>query len=262
MKHRAAKKCDRTAKIWRSPQPLRRFVILGLLISICLLVTLLRVPIAAAQESKLEALATLSASQSHPLPFTLAQWQDPQNSGDYFSQVKLTEVGYLVWSQFPIKVYIETAKELNQVWLEPVLKAVQEWNNYLPLQVVESKAADIRILPKVPPLQTANFLRARSAQTRYDLYINNSSKSSAILSHYCTIFLNPHQTSQYIQAAARHELGHALGIWGHSPVASDALYFSQVSDLVTISGRDINTLKRVYQQPTRLGWQVAVNSRF
>ncbi len=82
------------------------------------------------------------------------------------------------------------------------------------------------------------------------------------MSHYCTIFLNPHQTSKYIQAAARHELGHALGIWGHSPVASDALYFSQVSDLVTISGRDINTLKRVYQQPTRLGWQVAVNSRF
>lgn len=258
MKHHAAKKCDRTTKIWRSPQPLRRFVILGLLISTCLSLTLLRVPFAAAQASKL---AILSASQSHPLPFTLAQWQDPQNSGDYFSQVKLTKVGYLVWSQFPIKVYIETAEKLNQVWLEAILKAVQEWNNYLPLQVVESKAADIRILPKVPPLQTNNFLRARSAQTRYDLYINNSSKPSAVLSHYCTIFLNPHQTSKYIQAAARHELGHALGIWGHSPLVSDALYFSQVSDLVTISARDINTLKRVYQQPTRLGWQVAGNSR-
>ena len=133
----------------------------------------------------------------------------------------------------------------------------------MPLQVVkELEAADIRILPKVPPLQTTNFLRARSAQTRYDVYINNSAKSSAILSHYCTILLNPRQTGKYIQAAARHELGHALGIWGHSPVASDALYFSQVSDLVTISARDINTLKRVYQQPTRLGRQVAVSSRF
>lgn len=207
-------------------------------------------------------LATLATSQTHPLPFTLAQWQDPQNSGDYFSFVKLTKVGYLVWSQFPIKVYIEPNNRLNQLWMEPVLKAVQEWNNYLPLQIVEkATAADIRILPKIPPLQTINFLRARSAQTRYDLYINNA-KSSAVLAHYCTILLNPHQPSKYILAAARHELGHALGIWGHSPVASDALYFSQVSDLVTISARDINTLKRVYQQPTRLGWQVAVTSGF
>lgn len=223
-----------------------------------------RAPLSAAQESKLgPKLAILAASQSHPLPSTLAQWQDPQNSGDYFSQIKLTEVGYLVWSQFPIKVYIASDRELNRLWLESVLKAVQEWSNYLPLQVVEkSTAADIRILPKVPPLQTINFLRARSAQTRYDLYINNSAKSAAILAHYCTIWLNPNQTSKYIQAAARHELGHALGIWGHSPVASDALYFSQVSNLVTISPRDINTLKRVYQQPTRLGWQVAANSHF
>lgn len=253
MKQNAAKKCDRTIETWRSPLLQRRFVVLGLLLCTCLSVILFRAPLSTAQESKL-----LATSQSHPLPITLAQWQDPLNSGDYFSEVKLTQVGYLVWSQFPIKVYVEPN---NQLWLEAVLQAVQEWNNYLPLLVVEDlQTADIRILPKVPPLQITSFLRARSAQTRYDLYIN-SSQSAAILSHYCTILLNPYQTSRYIQAAARHELGHALGIWGHSTEASDALYFSQVSNLVTISARDINTLKRVYQQPTRLGWQVAANTQ-
>ncbi|KJH72218.1 peptidase [Aliterella atlantica CENA595] len=235
---------------------------MGLLISTCLLVILIRVPLSTAQEHKLEAkLAILTASQSHPLPFTLAQWQDPQNSGDYFFEVKMTEVGYLVWSQFPIKVYIQPYNQSDRLWIEPVIRAVQEWNYFLPLQVVDNfQTADIRIVPKVPPLQTTNFLRARSAQTRYQLYVN-SSKPAAILSHYCTILLNPRQSSRYIQAAARHELGHALGIWGHSPEATDALYFSQVSDIVPISSRDINTLKRVYQQPTRLGWQVAANSQ-
>lgn len=261
MKHNTAKKCDRTAKR-RSPLLWRRFFVLGLFTIACLLVILIRAPLSTAQDSKLDAkLAILANHRSHPLPFTLAQWQDPQNSGDYFLEVKMTEVGYLIWSQFPIKVYIKPHSQLDRLWLEPVLQAVHEWSYYLPLQVVEDwQTADIRILPQVPPLQTTNLLRARSAQTRYDLYIN-SSKSSAILSHYCTILLNPYQTSKYIQAAARHELGHALGIWGHSSVASDALYFSQVSDLVTISPRDINTLKRIYQQPTRLGWQVAA-SRF
>lgn len=238
------KKCDRTVKTWRSPLLWRRFVVLGLLISTCLIVILIRVPLSTAQEHKLEAkLAILAASQSHPLPFTLAQWQDPQNSGDYFSAIKMTEVGYLVWSQFPLKVYIQPHNQLDRLWIEPVIRAVQEWNYFLPLQVVEDfQSADIRIVPQVPPLQTTNFLRARSAQTRYDLYID-SSKSAAILSHYCTILINPHQTSRYIQAAARHELGHALGIWGHSSEVTDALYFSQVSDLVPISIRDINTLK-------------------
>jgi predicted Zn-dependent protease len=34
------------------------------------------------------------------------------------------------------------------------------------------------------------------------------------------------------------------------------MYFSQVREPPPISARDINTLKRIYQQPTRLGWPV------
>ncbi|WP_250125957.1 hypothetical protein [Chroococcidiopsis sp. CCMEE 29] len=207
--------------------------------------------------------ALRSTAQPHPLPPTLAQWQDPNDSGDYFSEVRQTEVDYLIWSQFPIKVYVEPAKavsttERSQSWVRDILQAVQEWAAYLPLEVVEqAEAADIAIRRIAPPLRTSptgNMPRARSAETRYELYINNAATNPGILSHRCTILLSPNQISQYIQAAARHELGHALGIWGHSPVATDALYFSQVRHPLPISPRDINTLKRVYEQPTRLGW--------
>lgn len=202
----------------------------------------------------------------HPLPPSLDTWQDSASSGDYFSQVKSTAVGSLVWSQFPVQVYIEPANDNNkdqvQRWVKVVSLAVQEWSAYLPLKVVEqSEAADIAIVQSISPLQvssTGNLQRVRAAETSYKLYVNNKD-ASAVLSHRCTIKLNPHQTDLYLQASARHELGHALGIWGHSLVATDVMYFSQVRNPPPISSRDLNTLKRVYEQPTRLGWSLNIH---
>ena len=200
-----------------------------------------------------------SLPKSHPLPPTLTQWQDKTNSGDYFSQVTPTQVGYLVWSQFPVQVYVEPPSSVSgkqaETWVNAILQAVQEWSAYLPLAVVEKpEVADITIVRKAPPLQTSpdnKIPRARSAQTTYVTYIKNN-----VLLHRFTILLSPSQTGQYLIASARHEFGHALGIWGHSPLQSDALYFSQVRNPPPISARDVNTLKRVYEQPSTLGWSL------
>lgn len=202
-----------------------------------------------------------TAQKPHPLPSTLAQWQDNSNSGDYFSQVTTTEVGYLVWSKFPVKVHIKQPQTINkeqaQAWINSVLQTVQEWNNYLPLVVVEQpEIADITIERKTPPLEFSRenkISRARSALTRYELYTSNN-----VLLHRFTILLSPTQTGDYLLAASRHELGHALGIWGHSSLQTDALYFSQVRNPPPISPRDVNTLKQVYQQPTSLGWALEI----
>ncbi|MEA5594866.1 peptidase [Rivularia sp. UHCC 0363] len=196
--------------------------------------------------------------KAHPLPSTLARSQHDTNSGDYFAEIKPTKYGYLIWSQFPVKVYLETpqgnSSNQAQQWVNTVSKTVEEWNSYLPLTIVKNpEVADINIVRKSPPLQFtpgSKIPRARSALTSYEIYTKENT-----LYHRFTILLSPTQTGKYLLAAARHELGHALGIWGHSKDQGDALYFSQVSDPPMVSSRDVNTLKKIYQQPTSLGWE-------
>ncbi len=195
----------------------------------------------------------------HPLPPSLAQWEDRDNSGDYFDRIQPVKVGYLIWSDFPVKIYVEMPRNEDKggkVWFNGVVEAVKEWGVYLPLQVVETgEMADIKVLYKIPPLRVSagNGIRARSAETRWSLYNKKLVTGKVILSHRFTILLSPNQIPIYTKASARHEIGHALGIWGHSPLPTDALYFSQVRNPPGISARDINTLKKIYQQPTQLG---------
>lgn len=222
----------------------------------------------------------LPPAQVHPLPALLQQWQDPQQQGDYFDQVQATSVGHLIWSQFPVQVYIDPplepdgnstwAIQQSQNWHQAVQQAVQEWGQYLPLQVAEQiETADIvvrRIRPALrflPPGGSGSgqlpMPRARAAETRFEFYrqslpIGTNSPNRQVLAHRMIIQIRPDQAALSTLATARHELGHALGIWGHSDSPNDALYVSQVGQPPLISGRDINTLKRVYEQPTRLGW--------
>jgi predicted Zn-dependent protease len=271
-------------------------------------------------------LAKLPPLRSHLLPPSLANWKDAKSSGDYFDQVKRLPVGYLVWSKFPVTVYIQPlgaeeaatpfTTQRAKDWIDAVSKAVQEWNLYLPLKVVEQSAgADITVWRSPPPLRlepasaertgamregrpTLSLSRARSAETRFEFYAksmptqavgidnedtenedtkaqsqetennlslnsqtsnletqNPSPSAPTLLAQRFTIHLRPDQASSYLQAAARHELGHALGIWGHSLLETDVMYFSQVRNSPPISPRDLNTLKRIYEQPTRVGWR-------
>lgn len=193
--------------------------------------------------------------QVHPLPASLDRWQ-AEDQGDYFEQIEPTAAGYLIWSRFPIRVFVEPSDRSN--WVNAVQQAIAEWTVYLPLvEVDRAETADIAIWCRTPPLQWngGELGRARSAETRFEVGIDRST-APAILAHRLQLWLRPDQSAIYLQAAARHELGHALGIWGHSLEPTDAMYFSQVGNPPLISVRDVNTLKRIYQQPTRLGWAV------
>lgn len=213
----------------------------------------------------------LPPSQAHPLPSILENWQDPNNSGDYFDRITPSSIGHLIWSEFPVTIYLDkpvnvltanapTAEEMRfQKWLEAARMSITEWNQYLPLmEVMEAEKADITIVRKQPDIEpkfdqtTGKFTipRARTAQTSYEFYF----KPKNILAQRMTLQISPNLNDSAVMSAMRHELGHALGIWGHSSTETDVMFFAQVRDKPSISARDINTLKKIYQQPTRLGW--------
>lgn len=255
-------------KIWR-----QFWVGVGLAIATTMLVIIIGLPKLAAQHShSSSSTANFPPPRIHPLPSSLAQWRSPNNTEDYFAQIESTPLGYLVWSKFPIKVYLEQPKNLQnnsasnlrfEQWVEAVREAIAEWNIYLPLtEVTEAELADIAIARSSPQRKIElnretglyDLGRAATARTSYKFYLQEDNPS--ILSHRMKVEIDPSLSKHSILAAARHELGHALGIWGHSPQQSDALYFSQVRDSPPISSRDINTIKKIYQQPTRLGWAI------
>lgn len=235
----------------------RRLAQVLLVAVVCIVVQNLLLPTAAQEVLHFEDY-TLPTPQVHPLPETLATIP-PNDQGDYFEAIAPVAPGYLVWSQFPVTVYVESptqsAGDRSAEWVQAVHQAIQEWASYLPLTIVtSSEAADITILRRNPPLRREQgSFRARSAETRYELYARTV-ENQPTLSQRFTIWLRPAQSLAYLQAAARHELGHALGIWGHSSIETDALYPSQVRQPALISARDVNTLKKLYSQPTRLGW--------
>lgn len=215
--------------------------------------------------------ASLPPLRSHPLPPQLQQWHNP--NGDYFDRIEPTPLGYLVWSDFPVKVYLEPEDDTeNPKWTNAIREAIAAWNVYLPLQEVSEKEnADIIWVRSRPPMraridrenQQLIIPRARTAEAKYDFYLRST--DPPLLAHRFQIFLGSHQSERHTLGTARHELGHALGIWGHSPLKTDALYEAQTGNPPPISPRDINTLKKIYQQPTQLGWSletVPFSSRF
>ncbi|WP_036481094.1 peptidase [Myxosarcina sp. GI1] len=215
-------------------------------------------------------LISLPVPQAHPLPRFLATWEASENTGDYFDQIESTEMGYLIWSNFPVEIYIEQPSKTENTasnrrfwqWVATVRKAIAEWNVYLPLAEIDNfQQADIVVLRSLPE-RTAkinpetglyDISRAITAQTNFRFYLQEQTQ---ILAHKMTVSISPNFLGESLLATIRHELGHALGIWGHSPEPTDALYYSQVANPAHISSRDITTLKKIYQQPTRLGWNI------
>jgi predicted Zn-dependent protease len=192
--------------------------------------------------------------QTYPLPDRLTTLKS-NNAGDYFDRLDKPPVGALIWTKLPIQVFLDLANSKvlrEEAWLAATRQAIADWAVYLPIvETTDPKLADITIRRASVPIQrdkNGKLKPIRFAETRFEFYTQDQR-----LWHRMTINLSPNQADQSLLAGARHELGHALGIWGHSDRNTDTMYFSQVAHPTNLSPRDINTLKRVYATPSRLG---------
>jgi len=165
---------------------------------------------------------------------------------------------------FPLKVYYENPQDVPQYYIDNINKALSVWTsktNFVKFTTAkDAQNADIVISFKdIPPdVCSGNFCNYAAAYTEPEINGKKLLKRMN-LTFYKTNPRNNKFTAEEIFNTAQHELGHTLGIMGHSSFPMDLMYSekdngSKYSPSLTtqkLSVRDLNTLVLLYRiEPT------------
>ncbi|MEO1132309.1 MAG: hypothetical protein AAFX40_06330 [Cyanobacteria bacterium J06639_1] len=185
-----------------------------------------------------------------PMPPGLQAYRYDTKAGDFFDDIRRNPAGdYTRWTSYPVKIFIQSG---HDEWARFVKQGVDEWSKYVPMTYVSNEdAADIQIYRVAP-------IPGISGAASPDFY----TADDGTLQHRVTIVLSLFQSLPEVTTVTRHEIGHALGLWGHTANARDLMYGGNHAEatgnrrllrVAPISKHAINTLKRVYEQPTLIG---------
>ena len=171
----------------------------------------------------------------------------------YFDHITVFSDGKITrFTQMPIRVYI-TPTPIGvkgvETYLESFRYAMREWeaaaDGRIQFQeVVSIDNADIRVrwqrsgLTRIIDTALGRTELARLSETDFEVDVVLSlreSGSAALLSQ------------EKMRTVCLHELGHAIGLWGHSPDSADVLFFAATAQRPT--DRDKATLRKVYATP-------------
>ncbi|MBX3135451.1 hypothetical protein KF707_04405 [Candidatus Obscuribacterales bacterium] len=169
-----------------------------------------------------------------------------KGAGDYMNRIT-TFVNDTTahWTHFPVRVRLP--EDASPEWRKLMEPSVEKWSRYVPLKTASRKeSADIEVSfvnHLVPRVLGVTRLTVAGGQMKVFIYMLRPN-------YY------PQLPEKTLAGAFLHELGHAIGIFGHSDKPSDAMYTCEVSTagngkltqdkLGAVSSRDINTLKLIY----------------
>ena len=140
-------------------------------------------------------------------------------------------------------------------WLSAVGAALDTWSGHLPvIRVQDPDQAHVRVRRQRPPRRrTASGWRASNGRSRLQL-VQVRRQGVWRFEPKVSVLVSPELRAPVLQATALHELGHAFGLWGHSPDPGDAMAVHQGQDpVLKLSARDLETLLWLRSQNASFG---------
>jgi len=148
-------------------------------------------------------------------------------------------------------------------WTMAVQASLSVWEEVLPITRVMSPAqAHIQIFQRRPSRRRiGSQWRASNGRSRLQV-VEVQRRGQWRLEPRVDVLVSPELRASVIEATAIHELGHAFGLWGHSPQPNDVMAVHQnQKPVVKLSQRDRVTLNWLYQRATGFGRLIQTNSK-
>lgn len=177
--------------------------------------------------------------------------------GDYYWQISRNSEGE-EWKRFPIRVFLGSAPQMK--WQKGARDAYDTWAALIPLQLVAlPNQADIRM-----GWENRTMERGHAGEEQeWTEITREGDELTARRVAVIAVNLSFNWDEDDMRALITHELGHALGVKGHSDSKKDIMYFQMQRKVYRTklgdfpiplwktlvkqpSQRDINTLIRLY----------------
>ncbi|MDR1168083.1 MAG: hypothetical protein LBK53_04220 [Heliobacteriaceae bacterium] len=197
---------------------------------------------------------------------TVNNWKDSLISGignNYIEQTPFNK-GILRWDKksFPLKIHVETDKKISvpAYYEDEVYKAFSQWQSSVDFMSFTrtNKKKEARILVKICPIPkglcVGKVCKYIVGFTTPTIKLNRLERMTIVL--YSANPAGNYFSDKEFYNTALHEIGHSLGIMGHSYSSDDLMYMASANNQVytpyrssfqSFSARDVNTVRLLYK---------------
>jgi len=191
----------------------------------------------------------------------ISEWRSniTYNIGDNYIEQASSDKGIIRWDKksFPLKVLIEESDNVPSYYGAQIRTALQQWQlteNFIKFKVAaKEKDADIIIKLAPTPSNVCDGDVCRYIAGYTVPKIKGSILKQMVIILYTTDPQGNFFSDKEIYNTALHEIGHSLGIMGHSYSSADLMYMGgkfytpNKTSFLYLSAKDINTIKLLYK---------------